>query len=69
LNEDLKTNIDSENYDFDTLAGLILNFAGHIPKEGYTLELENYRFVIKEIINKRIKKVLIENIPKEDFER
>lgn len=62
LNENLQTNIETENNDFDTLGGLILNHAGLIPKEGYTLDIENHRFVVKEIVNKRIKKVLIEKL-------
>ena len=51
--------------DYDTLGGLVLNYAGHIPKEGYSFQLENYKFTVKEVINKRIKKVLLEKIPSE----
>ncbi len=60
LNELLNINIKSENGDFETVGGLILNHAGHIPKEGYSFYLENYKFTVKEIANKRIKKVLVE---------
>ena len=49
--------------DYDTLGGLVLNYAGHIPKEGYSFRLENYKFTVKEVINKRIKKVLLERLP------
>ncbi len=49
--------------EFETVAGLILNYSGHIPKEGYSFQLENYKFTVKEVINKRIKKVLIEKLP------
>jgi len=51
--------------DYDTLGGLVLNYAGHIPKEGYSFQLENYKFTVKEVINKRIKKVLLERLPSE----
>ncbi len=46
--------------EFGTVAGLILNYSGHIPREGYSFQLENYKFTVKEVINKRIKKVLVE---------
>ena len=49
--------------DFETVAGLILNYSGHIPKEGYSFQMENYKFTVKEVVNKRIKKVLIEKLP------
>jgi len=62
LNDLLNTNIKPENSDFETLAGLVLNNAGQIPKDGYSFRLENYKFTVKEILNKRIKKVLIEKI-------
>lgn len=57
LNELLNTDISSENEDFETLAGLVLNTAGHIPKEGYTFNLANHKFTVKEVFNKRISKV------------
>lgn len=62
LNELLDSEIKIEDQDFDTLGGLILSIAGHIPKEGYTFHLQNYKFTIKEILNNRINKVLIEKI-------
>lgn len=48
--------------EYETLGGLILNYSGHIPKEGYSFQLENYKFTVKEVSNKRIKKVLIERL-------
>ena len=65
LNELLNTEIPEENEDFGTLGGLVLNHAGHIPKEGYTFQLENHKFTVKEVLKKRIKKVLIEKLPSE----
>lgn len=52
----------SADFDFDTLAGFVLCHAGQIPKEDYSFEFENHKFTVKEIINKRIKKILIEKI-------
>jgi CBS domain containing-hemolysin-like protein len=62
LNELLNLNIRQGGGEFETLAGLILNYAGQIPKDGYSFSLENYKFTVKEVLNKRIKKVLIEKI-------
>ena len=65
LNELLNIEIPIEDEDFETLGGLVLNHAGHIPKEGYTFQLENHKFTVKEVLKKRIKKVLIEKLPSE----
>jgi CBS domain containing-hemolysin-like protein len=62
LNELINTNIDSQNPDFETVAGLILNTIGQIPKEGYSFRLENHKFTVKEILNKRIKRVQVEKL-------
>lgn len=62
LNEQLGTNISSEDDDYDTLSGFILNKAGNIPKEGFSFEEKNFRFTVKEVQKKRIKKVLVEKI-------
>lgn len=62
LNELLVTDFSSEDEDYETLGGLVLNNAGHIPKEGYSFEYKNHKFTIKEIANKRIKKVLVEKL-------
>ena len=65
LNELLNTNISQQKEDYETLAGLVLNNAGHIPKEGYNFNLENFKFTVKEVTKKRINKVLIEKISTE----
>ncbi len=65
LNELLNTTIASEDEDFETVAGLVLSHAGHIPKEGYSFKLENHKFTVEEILNKRINKVQIEKVPSE----
>ena len=48
--------------DYDTAAGLIISHAGNIPKEGYTFRLNDYKFTVKEVLKKRIKKVEIEKV-------
>jgi gliding motility-associated protein GldE len=62
IKETLEININTEEAEYDTVAGLVLNFAGQIPKEGYSFEYENHKFTVKEVLNKRIKKVQIEKL-------
>ncbi len=62
LKETLDININTDEAEYDTIAGLVLNYAGQIPKEGYSFEFENHRFTVKEVLNKRIKKVQIEKL-------
>ena len=64
LNELLNT-IFSENNNYETVGGMILYHAGQIPKEGYSFQVQGYNFVVKEIQNKRIKKVQVEKIKSE----
>lgn len=45
----------------ETLAGLILEIAGRIPKNGEELKFENYRFTIVSVINNRIEKIKVTN--------
>ena len=65
LNELLNIDLSFQTGDFETIGGLVLSYAGHIPKEGYSFQMENHKFTVKEISNKRIKKVLIEKLPTE----
>jgi len=61
LNDLLNTSF-SENNNYETVAGMILNQAGQIPKEGYSFKIDDCSFTVKEIQNKRIKKVQVEKI-------
>lgn len=61
LNEQIKSSITIDD-DFETLGGYIFNKAGSIPKEGFSFQDGKFRFTVKEIQKKRIKKVLIEKI-------
>ncbi|MEW6653903.1 MAG: hemolysin family protein [Bacteroidota bacterium] len=63
INETLGKNLSSENDDYDTLGGFILNQAGNIPKQGYKTEHSGFTFTVKEVINNRINKILVEKIP------
>ena len=64
LNDLLNTTF-SENSNYETVAGMILNHTGQIPKDGYSFQIDDYMFTVKEIQNKRIKKVQIEKIKAE----
>ena len=65
LEELLNTEIKIEDNDFETLGGMVLKYAGRIPREGYSFKYENFQFIVKEIVNKRIKKVQIKKLPME----
>ncbi len=60
INEAIGSNVITEETDFETIGGLVFKRAGSIPKEGYSFKLNKYKFTVKEIHRKRIKKVLIE---------
>ncbi len=62
LNELLGLNIVPENEDYETVAGLVLNNAGQIPKEGYSFTIQDHKFSVKEVSRKRINKVAIEKL-------
>lgn len=69
LNELLEFDFSSENDDYDTLAGFIYNLAGSIPENDYTVNYDKFRFTVKEVINKRINKVLVEFLPEDKPEK
>jgi putative hemolysin len=54
---DLLSSGHSENY--DTVSGLLLDYFGKFPKKGESILIEEYKFTILEIENKRIKKILV----------
>lgn len=62
LNERLNTEIVVEDDDYDTLGGFIFNKASNIPKEDFSFEHKKFKYTVKEIQKKRIKKVIIEKI-------
>jgi len=62
INETLNVKILVEDDDYDTLGGFILNKAGSIPKDNYSFIEFNLKFIVKEVQNKRIKKVIIEKL-------
>jgi len=62
LEEDLGLQL-PEDYEFDTVAGFILDFLKRFPKEGESFEYQNYRFIIEKMENNRIISVIVEKLP------
>lgn len=56
LNELLESDYE-ENY--DTVSGLMLDYFGRFPKKGESIIIDDYKFTILEIDNRRIKKILV----------
>ena len=50
--------------DYETIAGLVINQAGDIPREGYSFTLNDYKLTVKEVLKKRIKRIEIDKISK-----
>ncbi len=66
LNEEIGTDLDADNDEYDTLGGFIFNYAGEIPTVNYSFEYEGFKYTVKEIVNKRINRVLVEKIISND---
>ncbi len=62
INEIMGEELFPPSEDYDTIAGLAINKAGNIPKEGYSFELNDYRLTVKEVLKKRIKRIEIEKL-------
>lgn len=55
-----------ENGDFTTLAGLIINQLGYIPKSGECLTWKSFAFEVVDMDGARIDKVLVRLLPEEE---
>ncbi|KAF0814040.1 Magnesium and cobalt efflux protein CorC [Andreprevotia sp. IGB-42] len=64
LNEALKTEF--SDAEFDTVAGLITQQFGHVPKRGEKIAFEGYQFQIVRADSRRVHSVLIERLPEEE---
>lgn len=65
LNEQLKTELISEDEDFTTVAGFIMNELDAIPKTGDIFNYQNYSFEIVDMDGNKIDKVIISAIDPE----
>lgn len=57
VNEALKISLDANDEEYDTISGFILKSAGSIPKKGFSVEQEGFRFTVTEIANNRIQRI------------
>jgi CBS domain containing-hemolysin-like protein len=62
VNELMGLELFPPSQDYETIAGLIINQAGDIPKEGYSFNLKNYKLTVKEVLKKRIKRIEIDKV-------
>jgi len=60
VKEKIGIDLSSKDDEFDTLGGFVLHHAGFIPDEGYNFIYKNYKFIVKEVENRRVKKIQIE---------
>lgn len=66
LEELLEIKLKSEEDDFDTLGGFLLEKFGDLPEPGNFLDFENYIFEIKNASEKKIEKVIIKKLRDEE---
>lgn len=64
LNETYKINL-PENENYETLGGLIVNSTEEIPQQNDVVEIENFKFTIKEVSNTKIDVVSIQIMDEE----
>jgi len=65
LEEDLGIKL-PDDYEFDTVAGFILDYLKRFPKEGEEFEYHNFKFKILKMESNRIISVLIEKLPEKE---
>jgi putative hemolysin len=51
--------IPEEEMDFNTVAGLVLHYANHIPQTGFSFKWHNYKVEVIDMDGHKIDKVLI----------
>ncbi|WP_029521317.1 hemolysin family protein [Persephonella sp. IF05-L8] len=67
LEEDLGITLPPD-YEFDTVAGFILDYIKRIPKENESFIYQGYKFTIEKVENNRIISVIIEKLPEQPQE-
>ena len=58
MEENLEINFPDDR-EYDTLAGLILDLTGDIPKKGQVVTFEKYNFKVIKLVSNRIDKIEI----------
>lgn len=64
LNDVIGLDLIPPSDDYETIAGLVINQAGDIPREGYSFTINDYKLTVKEVLKKRIKRIEIDKISK-----
>ncbi len=62
LNSLLEIRLNTEDFDFETLGGLIFNLAGDIPDEGWEITFEGLHMVVESVDNNRIGLVRVSTV-------
>lgn len=62
VNEIMGLELIPSSEDYDTIAGLVINHSGDIPKEGYSFNLGDYNLTVKEVLKRRIKRIEIDKL-------
>jgi gliding motility-associated protein GldE len=68
INELIGIELDTEEYDFETLGGLIFHLTGSIPQEGDEIKFESLKIRVEAVDNHRIGQVLVEFGPPPELE-
>jgi CBS domain containing-hemolysin-like protein len=68
INELVGIDLDTEEYDFETLGGLIFHLTGSIPQEGDEIKFESLKIRVEAVDNHRIGQVLVEFGPPPELE-
>jgi len=66
LNEELATNLDSEQV--ETIGGYLSELAGRVPRTGEVFTLESRRFTVKEADKRQIRWILVEPLEETEAE-
>lgn len=66
VNELLDTDLDTEQFDFETLGGLIFDLAGDIPEQGDKFDLGALQLIVETVDNHRIGQVRVQIQPTPD---
>ena len=51
---------------WDTVGGLVLDLAGHVPTEGEAVEVDGFRLVAERVQGRRIGRVRIDRLARAD---
>jgi magnesium and cobalt transporter len=62
VNELMGIELIPSSEDYDTIAGLVINHSGDIPKEGYSFNLGDYKLTVKEVLKRRIKRIELDKL-------